>query len=218
MSVFSAGSQTRFQGVLDSPRVVPCHPFCLWSSWIEYQGAAGGGECPVWGPLNPSMQIMWLCWLHQTVTLRTRFGMVCSWVWGGWVESQTMVLYRKTLDCSLQVGSVCPNWRRWSAVKMERHVDRQIGAASAVMQGLYRTIVVFSSQSTFEPLTYSNAFEEWPKRWNFLCRVAGLTLGEGAELRHQRDASWATQFWRITRHVQLVGHSTIYSTTSNLNK
>jgi len=66
-------------------------------------------------------------------------------------KSEAMVLCWKTVECSLQVGSeLLPQGKEFkyfgvlftSEGKMEREIDRWIGAASAVMWALYRSIVV----------------------------------------------------------------------------
>ncbi|KAI3370739.1 hypothetical protein L3Q82_007284 [Scortum barcoo] len=82
-----------------------------------------------------------------------------------------MVLDRKRVACPLQVGGeVLPQVEEFkylgvlftSEGKIEREIDRRIGAASAVMRSVYRTVVVkkelsrkassrFTGQSTFPP-------------------------------------------------------------------
>ncbi|KAI3374132.1 hypothetical protein L3Q82_005987 [Scortum barcoo] len=84
-----------------------------------------------------------------------------------------MVLDRKRVACPLQVsGEVLPQVEEFkylgvlftSEGKMEREIDRRIGAASAVMRSVYRTVVVkkkelsregealdLPGQSTFPP-------------------------------------------------------------------
>ncbi|KAI3373314.1 hypothetical protein L3Q82_006613 [Scortum barcoo] len=66
-------------------------------------------------------------------------------------KSEAMVLDRKRVACPLQVGGeVLPQVEEFkylgvlftSEGKMEREIDRRIGAASAVMRSVYRTIVV----------------------------------------------------------------------------
>ena len=66
-------------------------------------------------------------------------------------RSEAMVLCRKTVECSLRVGSeLLPQAKEFkylgvlftSEGKMEREMDRWIGAASAVMRALYRSVVV----------------------------------------------------------------------------
>ncbi|KAI3372177.1 hypothetical protein L3Q82_007031 [Scortum barcoo] len=62
-----------------------------------------------------------------------------------------MVLDRKRVACPLRVGGeVLPQVEEFklsrvlftSEGKMEREIDRRIGAASAVMRSVYRTVVV----------------------------------------------------------------------------
>ncbi|KAI3364387.1 hypothetical protein L3Q82_011187 [Scortum barcoo] len=66
-------------------------------------------------------------------------------------KSEAMVLDRKRVACPLQVsGEVLPQVEEFkylgvlftSEGKMEREIDRRIGAASAVMRSVYRTVVV----------------------------------------------------------------------------
>ncbi|KAI3355708.1 hypothetical protein L3Q82_004202 [Scortum barcoo] len=87
-------------------------------------------------------------------------------------KSEAMVLDRKRVACPLQVGGeVLPQVEEFkylgvlftSEGKMEREIDRRIGAASAVMWSVYRTVVVkkelsrkaklsiYHGQSTFPP-------------------------------------------------------------------
>ncbi|KAI3368165.1 hypothetical protein L3Q82_007888 [Scortum barcoo] len=66
-------------------------------------------------------------------------------------KSEAMVLDRKRVACPLRVGGeVLPQVEEFkylgvlftSEGKMEREIDRRIGAASAVMRSVYRTVVV----------------------------------------------------------------------------
>ena len=66
-------------------------------------------------------------------------------------KSEAMVLCRKMVECSLRVGSeLLPQAKEFkylgvlftSEGKMEREMDRRIGAVSAVMRALYRSVVV----------------------------------------------------------------------------
>ncbi|KAK0140998.1 Receptor expression-enhancing protein 6 [Merluccius polli] len=120
-------------------------------------------------------------------------------------KSEAMVLCRKTLDCSLRVGSVLlPQVKEFkyfgilfmSEGKMEREMNRRIGAASAVMRALYQTVVVKRElsrkaklsidQSIYVPtLTYGHELWVVTERtrlriqaaeMGFLHRVAGLSL------------------------------------------
>ena len=120
-------------------------------------------------------------------------------------KSEAMVLCRKTVECSLRVGSeLLPQAKEFkylgvlftSEGKMEREMDRRIGAASAVMRALYRSVVVKKElsrkaklsiyRSIYVPiLTYGH--ELWvvtettrsriqAAEMSFLRRVAGLSL------------------------------------------
>jgi len=66
-------------------------------------------------------------------------------------KSEAMVLCLKPVDCSLQVGTEClPQAKEFkylgglftSEGKMEREIDRRIGAAAAVKQALYWSVLV----------------------------------------------------------------------------
>jgi len=66
-------------------------------------------------------------------------------------KSEAMVLCRKMVVCSLRVGNeLLPQGKEFkylgvlftSEGKMEREMDRRIGAASSVMRALYRSVVV----------------------------------------------------------------------------
>ncbi|KAF7641683.1 hypothetical protein LDENG_00274850, partial [Lucifuga dentata] len=66
-------------------------------------------------------------------------------------KSETMVLCRKKVDCSLQVrGESLPQTEEFkylgvlftSEGRMEREIDRWIGAASEVLRMLYQMVVV----------------------------------------------------------------------------
>ena len=120
-------------------------------------------------------------------------------------KSEAMVLCRKTVECSLRVGSeLLPQAKEFkylgvlftSEGKMEREMDRRIGAASAVMRALYQSVVVKQElsrkaklsiyRSIYLPtLTYGH--ELWivtertrsriqAAKMSFLRRVAGLSL------------------------------------------
>ncbi|XP_016305013.1 uncharacterized protein LOC107660256 [Sinocyclocheilus anshuiensis] len=121
-------------------------------------------------------------------------------------KSEAMVLSRKKVDCPLQVGGgeLLPQVEEFkylgvlftSEGKMERQVDRRIGAASAVMWSLYRSVLVKKElslkaklsiyQSIYVPtLTYGHELWIMPERMrsriqaaemSFLRRVAGRTL------------------------------------------
>ncbi|KAK0131323.1 hypothetical protein N1851_033972 [Merluccius polli] len=74
VSVFLAQSQTRFQWGLDSAKVAPCRiPMNIMNSDIhgyESQGTAEERRVSGLGTLELllcSLQMMWFCWLHQTV-------------------------------------------------------------------------------------------------------------------------------------------------------
>ena len=109
-------------------------------------------------------------------------------------KSEAMVLCRKTVECSLRVGSeLLPQAKDFkyfgvlftSEGKMEREMDRRIGAASAVMRALYWSVVVIYRSIYVPTLTYGH--ELWVvtgrtrsriqvAEMTFLRRVAGLSL------------------------------------------
>ncbi|MDG2633017.1 hypothetical protein P7M35_24665, partial [Vibrio parahaemolyticus] len=120
-------------------------------------------------------------------------------------KSEAMVLSRKRVDCPLQVGGeVLPQVEEFkylgilfmSEGRMEREIDRRIGAASAVMQALNRSVVVKRElsqkvklsiyRSIYVPtLTYGHELWVVTERMrsriqaaemSFLRRVAGLSL------------------------------------------
>ena len=120
-------------------------------------------------------------------------------------KSEAMVLSRKRVDCPLQVGGeFLPQVEEFrylgvlftSEGRMEREIDRRIGAASAVMRSLYRSVVVKKElsckaklsiyRSIYVPtLTYGHELWVMTERtrsriqaaeMSFLRRVAGRSL------------------------------------------
>ncbi|KAI3368310.1 hypothetical protein L3Q82_007829 [Scortum barcoo] len=120
-------------------------------------------------------------------------------------KSEAMVLDRKRVACPLRVGGeVLPQVEEFkylgvlftSEGKMEREIDRRIGAASAVMRSVYRTVVVKKElsrkaklsiyRSIYAPtLTYGHELWVMTERtrsriqaaeMSFLRRVAGRSL------------------------------------------
>ena len=120
-------------------------------------------------------------------------------------KSEVMVLSRKRVECPLQVGGeVLPQVEEFkylgilvtSEGRMEREIDRRIGAASAVMRALNRSVVVKRElsrkaklsiyRSIYVPtLTYGHELWVMTERtrsrvqaaeMSFLRRVAGLSL------------------------------------------
>ena len=120
-------------------------------------------------------------------------------------KSETMVLSRKRVACPLRIGDeVLPQVEEFKYVgvlftsegRKEREIDRRIGAASAVMRALHRSVVVKRElsrkaklliyQSIFVPtLTYGHELWVVTERtrsrvqaaeMSFLRRVAGLSL------------------------------------------
>ncbi|TWW78261.1 hypothetical protein D4764_11G0003820 [Takifugu flavidus] len=110
-------------------------------------------------------------------------------------KSEAMVLNRKKVECLLQVKEeILPQVEEYLGVlftsegRMEQEIDRRIGAASAVMRTLHRSVVVKSwvYRSIFVP-TLTNGHELWVMtertrsrvqvaEMSFLRRVAGLSL------------------------------------------
>ncbi|KAK3542555.1 hypothetical protein QTP86_029613, partial [Hemibagrus guttatus] len=120
-------------------------------------------------------------------------------------KSEAMVLDRKKVACTLQVvGEVLPQVEEFkylgvlftSEGSMDREIDRRIGAAAAVMQSMYRSVVVKKElsrkaklsiyQSIYVPtLTYGHELWVMTERvrsriqvaeMSFLRRVAGSSL------------------------------------------
>ncbi|KAK0132808.1 LINE-1 reverse transcriptase [Merluccius polli] len=120
-------------------------------------------------------------------------------------KSESMVLNRKRVECTLRVGDeILPQVEEFkylgvlftSEGRMEREIDRRIGAASAVMRTLHGSVVVKRElsrkaklsiyQSIFVPaLTYGHELWVMTERtrsrvqaaeMSFLRRVAGLSL------------------------------------------
>ncbi|KAI3354358.1 hypothetical protein L3Q82_018881, partial [Scortum barcoo] len=96
-------------------------------------------------------------------------------------KSEAMVLDRKRVACPLRVGGeVLPQVEEFkylgvlftSEGKMEREIDRRIGAASAVMRSVYRTVVVKKELSRKAKLSiYRSIYVPTPHLW-----VAGRSL------------------------------------------
>ncbi|KAK3560105.1 hypothetical protein QTP86_033893, partial [Hemibagrus guttatus] len=120
-------------------------------------------------------------------------------------KSEAMVLDRKKVACTLQVGGeVLPQVEEFkylgvlftSEGRMDREIDRRIGAAAAVMRSMYRSVVVKKElsrkaklsiyQSIYVPtLTYGHELWVMTERvrsriqapeMSFLRRVAGRSL------------------------------------------
>ncbi|KAI3354725.1 hypothetical protein L3Q82_004509 [Scortum barcoo] len=82
-----------------------------------------------------------------------------------------MVLDRKRVACPLRVGGeVLPQVEEFkylgvlftSEGKMEREIDRRIGAASAVMRSVYRTVVVKKELSRKAKLSIYRSIYAFP--------------------------------------------------------
>ncbi|KAI3352271.1 hypothetical protein L3Q82_005173 [Scortum barcoo] len=91
-------------------------------------------------------------------------------------KSEAMVLDRKRVACPLRVGGeVLPQVEEFkylgvlftSEGKMEREIDRRIGAASAVMRSVYRTVVVKKELSRKAKLSiYRSIYRSHPHLWS----------------------------------------------------
>ncbi|KAI3351636.1 hypothetical protein L3Q82_020472 [Scortum barcoo] len=91
-------------------------------------------------------------------------------------KSEAMVLDRKRVACPLQVGGeVLPQVEEFkylgvlftSEGKIEREIDRRIGAASAVMRSVYRTVVVKKELSRKAKLSiYRSIYASHPHLWS----------------------------------------------------
>ncbi|KAI3364813.1 hypothetical protein L3Q82_000923 [Scortum barcoo] len=86
-------------------------------------------------------------------------------------KSEAMVLDRKRVACPLRVGGeVLPQVEEFkylrvlftSEGKMEREIDRRIGAASAVMRSVYRTVVVKKELSRKAKLSIYRSIYTFP--------------------------------------------------------
>lgn len=143
VSVLSAWGQTRFQWVFGSARLdrIPCHRFCLWFSWIGSQAQPVGAGCAGLGSselLLSSLQMMCFFWLHQAVNFSTHCGLQSYIMWR---VRMPQVKEFNNLGVLLIIKG-----------KMDCEIDRQIGAASVVMQTLYWSIVVKRSVSQIAKL------------------------------------------------------------------
>ncbi len=131
-------------------------------------------------------------------------------------KSEAMVLSRKRVACPLQVGGVLlPQVEEFkylgvlftSEGRMEREIDRRIGAASAVMRSMYRSVVVKKElsrkaklsiyRSIYVPtLTYGHELWVMTERtrsriqaaeMSFLRRVAGRSLRDRVRSSFTRE-------------------------------
>ncbi|KAK3537609.1 hypothetical protein QTP70_017005, partial [Hemibagrus guttatus] len=120
-------------------------------------------------------------------------------------KSEAIVLNRKKVACTLQVGGeLLPQVEEFKSLgvlftsegRMDREIDRRIGAAAAVMWSMYRSVVVKKElsrkvrlsiyQSIYVPtLTYGHELWVMTERvrsriqaaeMSFLCRVVGRSL------------------------------------------
>lgn len=82
--------------------------------------------------------------------------------------------------------------------KMEHEIDRRTGAASAVMQPLYWTVMVkgswrqssrFTGRPTFQPSAAVMSFRWWPKEWGH-----GYKQSKGAQSRTAAPSYWKESF------------------------
>ncbi|TWW78064.1 R2 Retrovirus-related Pol polyprotein from type I retrotransposable element [Takifugu flavidus] len=128
-------------------------------------------------------------------------------------KSEAMVLNRKKVKCLLRVKEeILPQVEEFkylgvlftSEGRMEQEIDRRIGAVSAVMRTLHRSVVVKREaklsiyRSIFVPtLTYGHELWVMTERTrsrvqaaeiSFLRRVAGLSPREGEKLCHPGGA------------------------------
>ena len=118
--------------------------------------------------------------------------------WIGTSRSEASVLYQKTVECSLQVGTeFLPQVREYKYLRvlftgeawMEQEIDRWIGAASAVKLVLYRTIAekelcrkakLSIYQSTYFPtLIYGHELTFGTERMRFWIQAAKLSFLRG---------------------------------------
>ncbi|KAK3562555.1 hypothetical protein QTP86_002034 [Hemibagrus guttatus] len=166
---------------------------------------------PLWRPRTGSSRkqlLMLSCWLLQAWTYSMHWGILQCEAAGMRVstsKSEAMVLDQKKVACTQQVGGeVLPQVEEFkylrvlfmSEGRMDRKIDRRIGAAAAVMRSMYRLVVVKKElsrkakfliyQSIYVPtLTYGHelwVMTERVRSWiqaaemSFLHRVAGRSL------------------------------------------
>ncbi|KAK0134946.1 LINE-1 reverse transcriptase [Merluccius polli] len=111
-------------------------------------------------------------------------------------KSESLVLNRKRVECTLRVGDeILPQVEEFkylgvlftSEGRMEREIDRRIGAASAVMRTLHGSVVVKRELSRKAKLSIYQSIYLWvmtertrlrvqAAEMSFLRRVAGLSL------------------------------------------
>nr|XP_049580441.1 charged multivesicular body protein 1a isoform X3 [Syngnathus scovelli] len=108
-------------------------------------------------------------------------------------KSESMVLDRKRVECPLRIGDeILPQVEEFKYLgvlftiegRMEREIDRRIGAASAVMRTLYRSVVVKRELSQKAKLSiYRSIYVTETTRsriqaaeMSFLRRMSGLSL------------------------------------------
>ena len=98
--------------------------------------------------------------------------------------SEVMVLCWKPVDCSLQVGvELLPQVKELkyllvlvtSEGKMEREMDRWVSATSKVMQMLYWSVVVKTTERTTSQIQVA--------RMSFIHWVTGLSPKDGSDIR-----------------------------------
>ncbi|TWW77345.1 hypothetical protein D4764_12G0007350 [Takifugu flavidus] len=141
-------------------------------------------------------------------------------------KSESMVLARKKVECLLRVGEeVLPQVEEFkylgilfmSEGRMEREIDGRIGAASAVMRALNRSIVVKKELSRKAKLSiyrsiYVPVFTYGHQRWvmtertrsriqaaemSFLRRVAGLSLRDRVRSSLLLQTRWRDYISRL---------------------
>ncbi|KAK3538434.1 hypothetical protein QTP86_002334, partial [Hemibagrus guttatus] len=121
-------------------------------------------------------------------------------------KSEAMVLDWKNVACTLQVGGVLPQVEEFkylwvffmSEGRMDREIDRRIGAAAAVMRSMYRSVVVKKElsrkaklsiyQSIYVPtLTYGHELWVMTKRVRSRIQVAEMSFRLRVAVRSFRD-------------------------------
>ncbi|KAK3533819.1 hypothetical protein QTP70_031294 [Hemibagrus guttatus] len=151
-------------------------------------------------------------------------------------KSEAMVLNRKKVACTLQVGGeVLPQVEEFKYLgvlfttegRMDGEIDRRIGAAAAVMRSMYRSVVVKKElsrkaklsiyQSIYVPtLTYGHELWVMTERvrsriqaaeMSFLCRVVGRSLRDRVRSSVTREELGVELLLHIERgQLRWLGH------------
>ncbi|KAK3534690.1 hypothetical protein QTP86_020345 [Hemibagrus guttatus] len=145
--------------MLDSNRAVFCHRFCSLFLWTEFLSAARGWEGVWFGDHRISSLLFAddvILLALSSLDLQHALGCFAAECEAAGMrvstsKSEAMVLDRKNVACTLQVrGEFLPQVEEFkylgvlftSEGRMDREIDRRIGAAAAVMWSMYWSVVV----------------------------------------------------------------------------